>query len=798
MIVYTFKIAFRELVRNREATFINVFGLSLGLACFTAIFIYIHQELRYDEYHQNYQEIYKLNITETGTEGHNNILAIAPGGWGPELAHNFPHFKRCARIYKCRVDAIVEYNDDKFYEKHFLFADPDALDIFTFEFTSGASAVSLHGSTSVIISDRAADKYFGDENPLGKTIKYTDTEGEIILTVSGVFKSFPSNVHFTLDFIGNLAALDNVVTEEGSPLIQSMNAPLYHTYFLIRNKADLPNLTSSINRFLSTRLNDDIKYRATLVPLKDIHFQRSVAWEFQAGSSKNSLYIFSSIALLILAVACINFMNLASAQAEKRIKAMSIRKLLGTSTRGLMLISLTEALISSIISLIGSVTLIEIFLPLLNEHLGQNYEMTYFGPGSHVPYLIGVAVAVGLITGCYPALFMSKANPLIVVKGQATVVKGLTFRRSLVVFQFGISAFLIIATTFISDQMDFLLTKDVGFDRDIVLNIPARGEEAGGNFEVYRNAITAHQGVVEVNGSFHRPFEKVWENIRFESDLGVREEVFFANQFNATDGFLKTFGVKLVAGRDFTKADTGAFLLNESAVRELGLTNENAIGIQVEDKDIFHAPGKVVGVVEDFHYQSLHQKIRPLAIWYMPYWPNFMSVKMKGIDGRETIAFLESQWDKINPDTPFDYSFLEDDLNSLYESEGKMAFIFKIFSGIAVIIACLGLYGLSKVSISKRIKEITIRRVLGGGVRDLVFLLSREYIVLVLIAVLIFSPLTYFAVSEWMVSFAYHAELNILVFLLTGVVLLFLCVLTIGHQAIKTASKNPADVMRYE
>ena len=796
---YILRIATRNIIKDWGASSINILGLVLGLTCFIIILIHVNAELGYDQFHRKGDRIYRLNIKQVADEGKVEIYAISPGGWANNIQSSFPKIESFVRVYKSRIEVIVDNSGKRFYEKNFYWADPEVLNVFSFSLVEGNYPSALAQPNSAIISEKASRKYFGNDNPIGKVLKYTDTEGQCDLIVTGVFSNPPSNIHFNPEFIGSLSSLKNKVKNDDEDLLESQRNKLVHTYFLLSPGVNPTDLELDIQKFTEKRENKDAKLIPQLQALAAIHFSEGIRWEFEPSGQISSIYLLSFISGLILLVASINFMSLASAQAESKIRGINTRRILGATRISLMQASWTEAFLLALGSIILSILLIELILPTINNYLQKDYGLVYFGEGSHLLYIITITLLVAFIVGSYPAIFSSGIGLVNSSHGRrGTTNKGVSFRRVLVVLQFGISALLIITTIFINRQLHFIQNEDLGFARNLVLNIPTRGEETGPNFQRFRDQIIRQHEVVNASGSFHQPFESAWNDLTFKSKELLGDKSFICDQFNATDGFEETFQLQLMAGRNFTQSDTGKFLMNESAVRSLGIKNEDAVGMEIEDVDLFHAPGKVIGVVRDFHYQSLHKAVKPLVIWDMPYWPNYMSIRINTNDIKSTLSSIEQTWNEINPHTPFSYTFLDQDLDRLYLQEQMLNAIFKVLATIAIFIACMGLFALSRITIQKRIKEIGIRKILGAELMQLMFLLWKEYFVLIGASVIVFSPLTYLLVFNWLQKFAYRIEIQFGTFALVSIGLLILSIFTVGYQIAKAAIKNPTEALRHD
>jgi putative ABC transport system permease protein len=618
-------------------------------------------------------------------------------------------------------------------------------------------------------------------------------------------RDVPPNSHFRPDFLASLSTFKPGTWHYTYNIPTSWTNLFYKSYIILKKGFDHKELGKKLPLFLESHIGEQAKeFDPFLQPLKSIHLHSDMISEFEPNSDAKYVYIFLSVAFLILFVACINYMNLATARSACRAKEVGVRKTFGSSRAQLVSQFLGESVLTSFLAALVAVPVVGWMLPVFNVLADKSLSISYFETGIEIIILFTFALFIGLISGSYPALFLSRFMPVKVLKGRQniTLFNRYSLRKLLVVFQFGITLFLLTSTNVILKQLDLFKEGKIRFDRELVINIPLRGQGAANSYESFKNEILRNSKIRSATSSSHVPFtsNKIG-SYRFPGILDS-ESAFESDYFVVDADFTKFFNLEIVSGRGFSKdrdglSESKSFILNERAVRELGVTNEQIIGKQIEDP-FWKASGKVVGVVKDFHYKSMHSKINPLVIKMDPWFVRFLSLKISADEFKNNLSFLKKKWDEFYPASPFSYTFLDDDLNKMYRAEEKMGLIFKYFSLIAILISCIGLYSLASFTTEQRTKEIGIRKVLGASVWNVIALLCKDFIKLVFLAFLIAAPVSFFAMYVWLQSFAYRTNISVSVFMLSCFSMLLIVLLTVGYQSIKAAVGNPVKSLRYE
>jgi putative ABC transport system permease protein len=787
-----FKIAFRNLVKNRAYSFLNIAGLAVGMAGVMIITLYVRDELSYDRYHTNADRIYRVTISTEAAEMPSWIGTPAP--LGPAFKQKFPEIEAFVRFdpIAFKSKSLVSFQDKSFYEEGFVLADPNLFEVFDFKLLRGDPQTALRNPTNIVISRSKGEKYFGTEDPLGKVLTY---DGKTNFTVSGVMEDVPANSHFIFDMVRSYEFLNEFY---GFDVMSQWGMHNFYTYVLLREHAEVAALEAKSAPFLA-ELKNEPATNVHLQPITDIHLRSQIARDPTHLGDITSLYLYTVIAVVIMLIACINFMNLYTANSELRAKEIGMRKVLGAYRRQLVLQFLSESFVFAILALPVAMLLAELALPQFNLITGKALNISYAKNVWLFAGLFSLTALVGLAAGSYPAMFMSAFQPVKMLRRKLAAGssgrKGLAFRNVLVIFQFVASIVLIAGALIINAQMQFIRNKKLGYDRENIINVSIHSTETRERYETFRNEILRNTKIVDASATSFTPSVERWrEGLYFEGRKDSDEHSFFriSGDFN----FVELFGLELVAGRTFDRTIpsdlNNAYLVNESAVRAIGWTPEGALG------KVFGNRGKVIGVVKDFNFRSLRHDVHPLAINVMPRMFQQISIRIRPDGIPSTISFLESAWSKVNPGFPFEYYFCDTEFDKLYKSDERLQTVFSYFSFLAIFIACLGLFGLSLFTAQRRTKEIGIRKVLGASVAGIIGLLLQGLLKLVLIASLFAWPVAYFAMQSWLRDFAYRIDIGWWVFVLAGGLTLFIALLTVSAHALKAALANPVEALRYE
>lgn len=793
------KIAFRNLLKHKTYSLINILGLAVGISACLLIMIYVLDELQYDQYHEGVDRIYRGSIAaRINGKDLNSVTTCAP--LGEALAREIPEVEASTRLYRAG-NFTTRLGDKSFNEDKFFHADATVFRVFTIPLLKGNADKALTEPFTMIISEKMAAKYFGTEDPMGKVI---NTDGRIDYKVTGIFRNVPSQSHIHFDFLASLNSRDEGRDEEWlsnnlMTYVKLKDAGMYDDFQskiqgLVFKYAG-PQLKKIVGITMEEWFKNGGAYNYVFQPIADIHLYSNLSGEIEPHGNIIYVYIFSAIAVFILLIACINFMNLATARSANRAKEVGVRKALGSMKTQLIYMFLTESVMVTFFAVAIAIGLSELFLPWFNELSGKSLEINFLTSPLVLSSLLITAVFVGFLAGSYPAFYLSSFDPIMVLKGKlAAGGKGLILRSTLVVLQFSISIVLIVGTMIIRDQMHYVQNKKLGFDKDHVLIIE--------NAWLLRDqSLSFKQALLSVNGVSHAsvsngvPGQDIG-NTAFYIE-GQQTDPRLLWTLRSDYDFIKTLRMELAEGREFSNefsTDSTAVVLNEAAVKILGMTNP--VGQFVyrfsEDK-----PLKIIGVVKDFNFQSLHEEIRPLII--LPQGRgSVVAVRIRPGNITATIKSVEDVWNGFQNGQPFVYAFLDEEFDALYRAEQRVSQIVGIFAGLAIFVACLGLLGLAAYMAEQRTKEIGIRKVLGASVGGIVVLLSKEFLKWVLIANVIAWPIAYYFMRSWLENFAYRIDLTVGVFLLAGVVALVIAMITVSLQAAKAATANPVDALKYE
>jgi putative ABC transport system permease protein len=795
------KIAFRNLLGHKGYTFINVAGLAVGMACCILILLYVRYELSYDRYHDQADRIYRVSL-HGRLAGNDVNVTYTCVPLAPTLVNEYPEVLHATRLRRAYRTILVSIGDRRFNEERVFYADSTYFSVFTLPLILGDPKTALSAPNSVVLTRETANKYFGEENPIGKTLTFDNSTDYLVTAVS---ENVPPNSHFHFDFLASFVSLDY----HTSTVWISNNL---QTYVVLKENASASQLIAKLPGLVSKYVAPQIqqamgisfdafiegggKYGYSLQPVTDIHLYSKLDDEIEPGSSAAFVTIFSLIALFILILACINFMNLATARSANRAKEVGLRKVVGSNQFQLVRQFLIESILLSATALVLAVILVELFLPAFNNLAAKQIETNYFGKGSLLPGLVIITLLVGLLAGSYPAFFLASFQPISVLKGKSMAGSSV-LRSGLVVFQFVISISLIIATFVVYSQLQYIRNKELGFDKEQVVVIQ-RAAALGDQLYAFQSEVKQFPGILSTTATMHLPGRPVDTNA-YKPEGTSESEGYLVMAFAVGYDFVETLGIELAAGRSFSRdfsTDSTALIINEAAVEKFGWAD--AVGKTIIEPDP-EGPGvaQVIGVMKDFHFESLHDEIRP-ALLRLGTVPRFIAVRISGGDIPGTLAHLGERWSELAPNQPFEYTFLDEDFDRLYRTDQRVGKIFGTFSVLGILVACLGLFGLASFSAEQRTKEIGIRKTLGASISNIILLLSKEFTTLVVISFLIASPLAYFAMSKWLQNFAYRTDIGILTFIAAGGLALLVAWFTVSYQSIKAALANPVEALKYE
>ncbi|MGE5846484.1 MAG: ABC transporter permease [Ignavibacteria bacterium] len=798
MLINYLKIALRNLLRHKAYSAINILGLAIGISCFMLIFLFIIDEFSYDKFHSKADRIYRL-IEIIDNEGQGEESSSAPLPVAKALYTAYPHYiESIVRLFDFQQPMrSLQIGDKKFNEKKLFFTDSTFFEIFDYKLAKGDPKTALNEPNSILLTQQTAEKLFGNEDPMGKTLLY---EGNFNLIVKGVFEELPSQSHFTFS---GLISYSTINTFAGPGFGTNWIWNPAWTYILLKEGVEPEDLEKEFPAFIQKNYPQIVKDQVThyLQPLTSVHLHSDLDYEIEKNNKIATVYIFGAVGILILFIACINFMNLATARSAKRAREVGMRKVLGAERKQLIKQFIGESILISLIAVLISIFLVELLLPLFNSFSEKDLTFGFIANPFLLLVLFAVGLIVGVFAGTYPAFFLSSAAPIKTLKGKYEPGSRSTFlRRALVVAQFAISSILIIGTIIIYEQLTYMQNANLGFDKSQIVIIPTRPAMLQ-QIEVLKNEFLRDRNVKKVTvmdeiiGQHHNTHSFHYEGL--EQD----KNVFFPGLIVDED-FVETFDLKIVVGRNFSKEyprdDSLSVILNEAMVRNLGWKSpEEALGKEFRS---FNGNERVVGVVKDFNYVSLQEPIGPFFFDMVsfPFFKKFLAVKLKGNDIKNTIEHLEKSWAQVAPAFPFEFSFLDENLDMLYKAQSNLSKLIGYFSILAIFIACLGMFALSSFTAEQKTKEIGIRKVLGASTPGIVTLLSKEFLKLVLLANLFAWPVAYFAMNKWLDDFAFRINVQFWSFIAAAMASIMIALLTISYQSIKAAVANPIRSLRYE
>ncbi|MGD8777479.1 MAG: ABC transporter permease [Ignavibacteria bacterium] len=803
MLLNYLKIAFRNLTKFKTISFINIVGLAIGTSLFIIMTLFVVDELSYDKFNEKYDRIYRVAMI-WGEGGQTRT----PHPMAQALVEDFPEVEQAVSMSPVWGPGLtwaefsVRYGDKRFIEKRFFSADTNFFDVFTFEAIAGNPSSAIREAGSIIITESIADKYFGDIDPIGKTIILDDRRPFI---VKAVIKDILRNSHFHFDFLISYLSL--------KPFERSN----YYTwadfghfnYIVLAEGVNPQNVDSKIpewsKRYIDYSIPDlksdrDISKFLKLQALSDIHLKSNLRWELEANGSMTNVYIFSASALLILFIACFNFTNLSMARSIYRAKEVGIRKSIGADKKKIFFQFISESLLISFISLIGALILVETFLPYFNSYTNKDLSLSVFTGIEYIISFFSLIIFVGFVAGIYPSLFLSMFNPTQILKGKINVKGASTgkLKKGIVIFQFAISIFLFVSTAIIYNQLQYLRNKNLGFQKDQVIALPMQDKELISKTEAVKNSLLSKPGIINAAATTNLPggqFDN--ETIRWKPD----EDPEGIAEMWVDDDFFSTLGIEIVEGRafseDFPGDSSGVFMLNKAAADLFDW--KTPIGEEItwypQDREI---KGRVIGVTGNFHFKSLRNNIEPLIILYGTGGFKYIVIKVAANEINTAINSIEETWNEFSAGEEFEYYFLDDYFGKTYYNDEKLETLFGIFSLLAITIASLGLFGLATFMTENKMKEIGIRKALGASVANITALLAKDFVKWILIANLFAFPAAYLVMQEWLQDFAYRADLPLLGFVLSGVLALIVALVTVSLKTIRAATANPVKSLRYE
>jgi putative ABC transport system permease protein len=798
-----FKIAVRHLQRHKFITVINVSGLAVGMACCMLIVLYVRNELSFDRFHRNGENIYRVTTITTRSEtGNTDYDAATQFAIGPNLKKEISSIKEAVRVY-APGNTLYTAGDKKIWEENTGFADEKFFEMFNFPLLEGNPATVLKEPYSVVLTQSAAKKYFGSEPAMGKLIKVGNG---FSCTVTGIAKDLPANTDLRMNMILSLSSM----VKEGLKTGYKMEEQWFMftnnvTYVQLQDHTVPAKLTKALETFVTTHIGGllkkhNMKFVLDLQPLENVHLHPQGV---KGSSNSAMIWMYIAIAIFLILIACMNFMNLTTARAHERAKEVGLRKVLGAARKSLIMQFLTESLVISMVSFLLAILLAVGILPLFNTITGKELSLfTSTDTFLYAGYLL-LALVVGLIAGSYPALYLSGLIPVRVLKGSfiATGSRVLV-RRGLVVAQFAVAVALIISTVVVFSQLRYWQNKNLGFDKEHLVNVYLSGVNDAAKTTLLKSSFLNLSGVQQVSMHNFLMGSGVFSNNPIVREGGNDQDGFVAGIIQSDFDLLKTTGIKLVDGRDFNPAlatdSSDAFIVNQTAARQLGF-KDNAVGKRIEWRPGYiNRHGTIIGVVEDFNLRSLQLPTDPLIYMVRQDEAAILTLRLAAGDQKAILKRAEAAWNGIVPDVPFNYTFVENDIRAQYASERTLGKLFGAFSGLAIFIACMGLLGLSMLISRQRTKEIGIRKVLGASVANISMLLSKDFLKLVFIGICIASPIAWYGMEQWLQHFAFRIHVEWWVFAITAILVALIAFCTVSLQSVRSALMNPVKSLRSE
>jgi putative ABC transport system permease protein len=802
------KMSWRNIKKHKLNSTINIVGLALGLACSLLILFYLNAEVGYEKHYSKVDRIYR--ITSESLDENGLHWAVISPLHALEIKADIPEVESAIRMFYCYTQIYSSGDGEdvkRFQEDHGFYADPEIVNMFDIEFLKGNPETALNDLNSIVLTESFAKRYFGDQNSLGKTMQNEQNQRE--MQVTGIIKDLPYNTHLNYEFLVSMATLYDEMEQRGAAdWMESRGWAHFYTYVLMNKNVSMETAEEKMPTFTEHFYDgwydtpEEIHEHTKLhfQPLKEIHLKSHLEQEMSANSNIVYVYVFAFIVVLVLLLAGVNFVNLSTARAFNRMREVGVRKVVGAARKSLIIQFLTESLILASVSAVIALLLIEISIPFYSSITGLEFTLLDFLSLNNILLIFSLVIISGSLSGLYPAFFMSGFDVITALRGQKNPKTSVSYVRNfLVIFQFVISVFMIFSTIIIYQQMNFFQQKNLGFDTDQVVAVEMYGElrrEVANNLDSFKSELLSYSSISSVTLSSNLPGERFSvEDIRQES---IPEEVDLPpiRYLRVDKDFIETLDITMLEGKSFADwtSENPAFILNEKALKAIQLKEpigkiaSNFRGTEAE----------IVGIAKDFNFASLHDSIEPLVLELNPRWGSKILVKISGANIPEVLEFLKNKVEKIAPGSIFKYTFLDDKLNTLYENEQRLNSIFKTFSILAIIISCLGLFGLSAYYAEMRTKEIGVRKVMGASISNIVKLLSSKFLVWVFVANLIALPIAWLAMNKWLQNFAYKIEISPLVILISFVISILIAFFTVSFRTLKAAAANPVNALKWE
>jgi putative ABC transport system permease protein len=803
-----FLITLRNTIRDKAFFILNVLGLSLGIGGSILILLYVRHELSYDRFHEKADRTYRINCYAK-MEGKEMSMAITAPPQARVFKEEYPEVEEATRYYY-PYDQKVTYENVTYHEKRFYYADPNFLEIFNFPLIKGNAKTALQNPFSVVITSAMAEKLFGQSDPMGKNIVLNNDK---VYQVTGIVKNVPVNTHFRFDYLASFNSLELSRSEFWLSQMLETYLVLQKDYPYKKLEVKFEGLMDKfvlpqVQQLIPIKVNNYKEFKAMgneykfiLQPLNDLHFNTEYLLGYEEGTDRVYVYFFSVVAIFLMFIACINFMNLSTAKFSYRSKEVGIKKVVGSSRSKLVSQFLSESFIITLVAMIISLTLVELVLPSFNRFTGKDLAMRYLSHWYIVPSLALVTLFIGFLAGIYPAFYLSSFKPAEILKAKFNKGSGnIRLRSALVVIQFSITIILLISTFIVSSQLKFIRSKNLGFNKENILVVKNTGDLSD-QAETFRQQLIKLPGVTGASRSWTFPGEGYYGST-YQIQGDSLDKMYHFEIIQGDYDYLPLLGFKIKSGRNFSReyaTDVNAVLINERAIKFLGVKEPLGVRLTTPNRQGGQDVFEIIGVFQDVFYKSLHEKVEPMLLSLNTDKNNaFTLVRIKGDDMMGTVREVEKTWKEFLPGQAFEYVFMDQNLDKLYHAEIRAGRVFTIFSVLAVFVACLGLLGLSAFSAERRTKEIGIRKVHGASVPGILRLLSTEIIVLITVSSLIAWPVVYYFMHQWLQNFAYQTTMHFLTFLLSSCIGLIIAISVVVYQSLKVARVNPVEALKYE
>lgn len=802
MIKNYFIVAVRNLIRQKGYFLINLLGLTIGLTACLLITFYVIDDLSYDKFHEKGDRIYRVGYQYKAPSGKEYKTVTSEYRLREPFVSYFNQIEHFVRISTPR-SAKIKNGQMEFIEKDVSLVEKDIFDVFTFEWLLGNQSSALDEPFTAVITESTSKKYFGDSIPLGKNLELVTPFGSVDLRITGLVKDMPRNSHFNLNIMGSMESAPYIYNDM---MLNNWGEMTGYGYILLPEEVSIESLKSISGEFMNQTFGETERGSSNLLfqPLLDIHLHSNTRFEIKTNGSMKNVIIFSIIALFILLIATINYMNLATARSAKRSLEVGMRKVLGAKRGNLVTQFLGEAILISFIATWLSIALSDLLMPYFNQIAKKEIDIDWMNNLWIILLTFIFSILVGILSGSYPAFFLSSFKPLKTLKEKTKVSSSNSLlRKGLIISQFSVSSVLIICTLIVFIQWKYMQNKPLGIDPTNIVNIFTPGVE---QYESFKQELLKNPNILMVTGSNKRPTAKLSSNLTYKAE-NVDSENKSIKIVTVDYDFFETLDNKIVQGRsfskDFTVDENSTFIINEAALKEFGWDNATGKTFQTftfdpEISNWKERKGTIVGVAEDFHFESVHNKIVPVVYFIEPNWRNYMSIKINSSNIPATMKYIKNEWDKLNSDNRFNPSFYQDNLNALYDAEKRFFVLFIIFSGLAIFIACLGIFGLASFTAEQKTKEIGIRKVLGASVSTIIQLINKEFLKLVILSNIIAWPIAWYFMKNWLNNFVYRIDLTIWPFIISGIVAIIIALVSVSYQAFRASNTNPVVALRYE